>query len=271
MSYSSWRPPFPYSGGKSQIASEIFRLLNHHFPAETHLLSPFLGAGAVELRFMHAKKDGSCHAADSEQPLINFWHHAQVHAPYIADLAESYLPVTPEEWQSWYHDIRSNAWRDPDTAARDWIMRHTKVVHAWELWKGLLERFNAPKKHGPALSRLRHFKVPRLTVEHADFREFLSAHDGVCYVDPPYYSERGEMERVYADKAETNVFSPADHEDLADILCKRKGWILSNHDCEWVRNRYKDYPQTPMKVRYSSRQMHESMDAVGKELLIVSR
>ena len=270
MTYSTRTPPMSYSGGKSKLVSTLMPLINHHFPTEDRLLSPFLGAGAVELQFMHSR-EAYCHAADVEQPLVNFWNHMVSDAKAVAKRAFHYLPLSEPQWEAWYADMERTPWHTLDDASRYWLLRQGKVVHAWSLWSGLLERFNNPKKHWPAISKLAQFQAPRLTVECTDFGDFLDKHEGLTYCDPPYHSERGEKERVYANRKETNVFSQEDHEGLADLLCQRTGWILSNADTQWVRKRYAAYPMIPVKVRYSSRQMHESMEAMGEELIIIGR
>lgn len=118
----------------------------------------------------------------------------------------------------------------------------------------------------------RQFRAPLLTVEYANFREFLSFHDGIVYCDSPYYSERGETERVCANKLETNVFSRKNHADLAELLKTRREWIASNHDCEWVRETYRDYEIHEVERTYSSSLMQSSDKKVnprGQEVIIV--
>ena len=268
MSYSSWKPPFSYSGGKSQLASRIINLLGHHFPNESHLLSPFLGGAAVELRWMHL--GGSCLGADVDKHVILLWEHLIRDAGAVADTAYRLMPMEVATWHDWYAELLSSDSQSVELAAKYFLLRYTKVVHAFAPWKKRLIAFNSPKVHWPALARIAQFRAPRLSVEHADFRDFLNNHDGIVYADSPYFSERGEMEAVYEKRGEADsVFTRADHEALADLLCSRSGWIASNHDCDWVRNRYRGYEMHAVSVNYASRSAQQKSNR-GDELIIVS-
>ena len=269
MSYTSWSPPFSYSGGKTKLTPRLLNVFREVFPAERRLLSPFLGAGAFELRWMHAG-GGYCHGADVEKPLINFWCHLLENPLTLARVAWKSLPIDEPTWRDWHAEMEAGAFHTVQDAARFYLMRYTKVVHGWDLWRGQLDKWNKPRVHRPYLKRLSLFRCPRLSVESGDFRRFLDKHDGVVYADPPYYSDGGEMERVYANQQETNVFSREDHAELADALTARKGWVLSNSDSRWVRSRYQDYRMVPVQVRYSSRQMHGTKEDMAGELIIIS-
>ena len=120
-----------------------------------------------------------------------------------------------------------------------------------------------------ALGRLSQFRVPRLSVVHADFRDFLSNHDGLTYIDSPYYSSDMQKERVYERRGADNVFREADHADLADLLSERTGWIASNSNDPWVVNRYQDFQQIEVELSYNSRSAQKKREMRETELIIV--
>ena len=269
---SSGQPVFSYSGGKRQLASRIVNLFRKHFPTETRLLSPFIGGAAVELAFMFSRR-GFCHAADADEHLIMFWRNLITDARAVANHARSLMvePMDRERWQAWYRDMMAGGWHSAEHAAQYFILRYTKVVHAWSVWEKRAEGFNEPRVHKEAFARLSRFRVPRLSVEHADFRSFLLAHDGIAYLDPPYFSDDLSYEKVYEKRAaaDDNVFTRESHEDLAELLSARKGWVLSYSPHEWVRNRYRDYTQLEVEVSYMSRSSQQR-DNRDTELIIIS-
>ena len=268
--YSSWQPPFSYSGGKSQLATRIASLFRKQFPNERHLISPFLGGAAVELRCIHAFK-WSCLGADADEHVILLWKWL-IEAPReVAECAVQFMPIDVSTWKSWYADMMSSQWHTLAHAAKYFILRYTKVVHAWSVWEKRLIAFNSPKVYLPAFHRLARFRVPRLSVKCSDFRHFLASHDGIAYVDSPYYSDDLSYEKVYEKRGaeEESVFSRADHEALADILCTRSGWIASNAPHDWVRSRYRDYEQVEVNVTYASRSAQQKRNR-DTELIIIS-
>ena len=264
---SSAHPVFSYSGGKRQLASRIVSLCRREFPNEYHLISPFLGAAAVELRFMHARR-GTVIGADADPHLVMFWQNLLEDAGAIVDHANAVMPITVDIWRAWYADMMSSEWHSAEHAAKYFILRYTRVVHAWSPWAKRLEAFNAPSVHRPAFARLIQFKAPRLAVVHADFREFLHKYEGVLYCDPPYYSEDKQYEAVYKKRGTDNVFSDADHHALADLLKARKGWILSYSPHAFIRKLYRDYRQIEVNVTYASRSAQQR-DSRDTELLII--
>ena len=261
-------PPFSYSGGKRQLASRIVSLCRREFPNEYHLISPFLGAAAAELRFMFARR-GSCLGADADRELINLWKHLIVDARAVADTAQSLMPLDRETWYQWYRDMMSSEWHTLEHAAKFYLLRYTRVLHAWNWWAERAENFNQPKTYRAALARVAQFKAPRLTVEHADFRDFLSANSGIVYCDSPYVSDDLSYERVYERRGTDNVFTMEDHAALADLLSKRKGWIASNSNHPWVWKRYQDYHIMEVPISYNSHQAQRKR-ARQTELLILN-
>ena len=271
MTYSSWQPPFSYSGGKSQLATRIAGMFRKQFPNENHFVSPFLGGAAVELRCMHAWK-WTCNGADSDPHVILLWKWLLEEPRHVAECAAQFMPIDVETWKAWYSDMMTSDWHTLAHAAKYFILRYTRVVHAWNCWEDRLINFNQPKVHLAAFQRLSHFRAPRLAVERADFRDFLNENDGICYIDSPYVSDDLSYEKVYEKRqAEAdNIFSREDHEALADILCARRtGWIASNSPHDWVRERYRDYQQVEVNVTYASRSAQQKRNR-DTELLIIS-
>ena len=263
---SSWRPPFSWSGGKSQLASKIVNLFRAHWPNDRSLISPFLGGGAVELRFMHSRR-GACVASDADKMLVLMWNALCEGAPPVAEACQSLMPIDRERFDLWLDQIQSADTFDPVLAAKFFILKKTRAIHGWQFWPDKGVDFNQPKVHRAAFALLSRFRVPRLSVTCEDFREFLPAHDGCLYVDSPYFSDDGAMESVYHE----NVFGVAEHEALADLLKARTGWIASNNDCEWVRETYRDYPMIEQVVRYDSRARVGLAGRRSNEVIIVSR
>lgn len=81
-----------------------------------------------------------------------------------------------------------------------------------------------------------HDRLANVIIENQDCVKLIKHYDRtntVFYCDPPYV----ESEYVY-----DTGFTMADHERLYEALSSVQGkFLLSYNDCEWVRNRYKDF------------------------------
>ena len=80
-----------------------------------------------------------------------------------------------------------------------------------------------------------------------------------AYLDPPYLIESS----LYGKKG--NAHKNFDHLQLADILKKRKYWILSYNDCEEIRKLYQEFHIITPNWKYGM-----SNDKMSKEVLIFS-
>ena len=236
------------------------------FPDEKRLYSPFLGGGAVELRWS-AFTGGSVVGADIDRPLMNYWHWIIEDAPAIAQACLEQMPLTKEFWSRYYPQQHKDFYPATfENAVRYILLRRIKVPQAWGLSFVIMDEFNRPSKHRATFAKLRQFKAPRFQVYPADFQQvFKGARpDDLFYCDPPFVS----FESVYDWKGKENP--PFDHEGLADCLSRKNQWVLSYGDHEWVRDRYADYPMLELPVKYENRRI-AGRDVKSKELLILSR
>ena len=115
-----------------------------------------------------------------------------------------------------------------------------------------------PRFNDNAIERLKNFRNPNLFVRKADYREALTIHkEKFLYLDPPY----ANGEKLYGDRG--NLHDGFNHVELADLLKKRNGWILSYNDCPDIRHLYSNYEILTPEWTYGMSRKKES-----KELLI---
>lgn len=266
---TSINSPFWYAGSKQKLATPIVNEIRKHFPNETHLLSPFLGAASVELRFQHALR-GTCSGADIEEPLINCWVWLQREPRKVVRRCEELMPMCREKWAEFYAE-----WALPqfpctlENAARYILLRATRLRQANAFSPMFCDNFNKPTNHRSAFSRLMRFRAPRMEVHCIDFELFLhSMGPGLAYCDPPYV----EAEHVYARHGQTDdmCFTMADHERLADCLLERGQFVLSYGAHPWVRERYAQpgVEIQELRTQYENRRLR-GKDPNVVELLII--
>ena len=115
-----------------------------------------------------------------------------------------------------------------------------------------------PRFNDNAIERLKNFRNPNLFVRKADYKEALMIHkEKFLYLDPPY----ANGEKLYGDRG--NLHDGFNHVELAELLKKRNGWILSYNDCPDIRHLYSKYEILTPEWTYGMSRKKES-----KELLI---
>ena len=70
-----------------------------------------------------------------------------------------------------------------------------------------------------------------------DCCEFLRAHpekaDTLVYADPPYYI------KTYIYGKDGDMHESFDHKAFAETIRKRRDWMISYNDCDYIRELYK--------------------------------
>lgn len=89
-------------------------------------------------------------------------------------------------------------------------------------------------------------RTAKVTIECLDACHFISVYDApetFFYVDPPYIG-KDDYAQKFGDREQ--------QERLRDSLAGAKGkWLLSHHDCADIREVYKGFHISPLKVPYS--------------------
>lgn len=268
MTYTSTRPPVQYPGGKRQVATRIVNLIRRSFPEHERLYSPFLGGGAVELRWSNFTR-GEVIAADYDKPLTNLWTWVLLDAPAVAAACLDSVPLDARFWQKNYPQLYADYYHGTfENAVTYWLLRRIKVPNAWGLSHRILSDFN--KKHRGVINLLRQFRAPRFHVYHCDFDYFIGSQrkDSLLYCDPPFVGL--EDVYMYHKKGQPNDAPTFSHQLLFERLRDKEAWVLSYGDHPWVRETYRDYRLIEVPVKYENRRFRDCSPN-ARELLIVSR
>ena len=240
-----------YPGGKSRAVSEIMQ----YFPEDLKtLVSPFLGGGAIELEC--ARRGIRVYGYDSFNPLITFWKYVINSPELLSEEVEKYHPLDKSTFyklQKTQMDIEDSM----EKAAVFYVLNRSSFSGA-TLSGGMSP--GHPRFNEASINRLAKFKIQNLSVECLDFKDSIEKHpDDFLYLDPPYLTHQ----KLYGNKGSHH--KSFDHQGLADILKKRKGWVLSYNNCQEVRELYKDYKIIEPKWAYGM-----GKDKSSKELLIIN-
>ncbi|MBC6413341.1 MAG: DNA adenine methylase [Chromatiales bacterium] len=250
-SLDTTKSPLRYPGGKTRAVKAI----RHYIPDDIDCLcSPFLGGASVELS---CAADGiKVYGTDAFEPVINFWKQAKNKPMLLATQVRHYYPLSRDKF--YYLQKSYNEIADVLEQAAVFFVLNRSSYSGTTLSGGMSPghlRFTIS-----AIDRLRKFKAKNLHAGCADYKNTLNKYnDTFLYLDPPYanggklYGKRGNMHEGF------------NHDQLADLLKQRDGWILSYNDCPSIRKLYKKYKQIKPRWTYGM-----SDNKHSKELLILN-
>ena len=244
----STKSPLRYPGGKSRAVRKI----TQWFPADlTTLASPFFGGGSVELAC--ASQGIEVYGYDVFEPLVDFWQIAIEDSVNLATKVYEYHPLTRTKFyalQKRYFTLSDRVQR-----AAAFFALNRSSYSGTTLSGGMSP--GHPRFTESSIQRLAELSIDNLSVEHADFKDSISAHDDdFLYLDPPYanggtlYGNRGDLHKEF------------DHYGLADILHSRDQWILSYNDCPLVRDLYSEYKLITPEWTYGMSNRKSSNEAL---------
>jgi DNA adenine methylase len=227
------RTPFPYSGGKSRVAREVW----NRFGDVKNYIEPFFGGGAVLLNRPVVGPNRLETVNDIDSLLANFWRAVKYHPRKLAEIAD--YPVSEVDlharhpWLMKHRDriaemMRKDvAWCDPKVAAwwvwgiSQWIgggwcasnnpsqkmpHHHGRGVHRLSNQRPSLDSRGVHRKSSPlpeyyeSLSN----RLKGVRILSGDWLRLVTTSTMTRYgitgvfLDPPYTAESGRMKNLYA-------------------------------------------------------------------------
>ncbi len=245
------RSPLRYPGGKSRAVSIIRSYIPENVIA---ICSPFLGGASVELS---CAADGMrVYGSDAFKPVTVFWQQATKNSSLLAERVKKYYPLSKRkfyELQKSYDSLTT----DIERAAVFFVLNRSSFSGT-TLSGGMSP--NHPRFTKSAIERVRDFQISRLFVRHSGWQDALMRHpDKFLYLDPPYanggnlYGNRGDMHDGF------------NHEELAEVLHNRDGWVLSYNDCDLIQKLYQGFEVVRPEWTYGM-----SNNKKSNEVLIVN-
>jgi len=224
--------PLRYPGGKTRAINILYEQLITNFKDRKILLSPFFGGGSFEL-FL-CSEGFTIYGNDLFTPLYTFWITAQKKCEILKTNIKTLMPVSKEK----FHILRSTIIDEKDDIkqASDFFVINRTSFSGATLSGGFSEEASKKRFTESSITRISDCKLDSITFSNLDCVEFLKNYpessETVIYADPPYYIK----DYIYG--KDGNMHESFDHKAFSEEILKRKDWMISYNDCEYIRNLY---------------------------------
>lgn len=198
-----------------------------------------------------ASRGTKVYGYDAFEPLVKFWQVLLEDASYLAEVVRKYQNMT----SAMFYNLQKTFFtlKDRIEIAAAFFALNRSSFSGTTLSGGMSP--GQPRFTPSSIERLAKFSIKNLTVDLADFKKSIPKHaNDFLYCDPPYLIDQ----KLYGKEV--------DHEELAELLTTRDGWILSYNDCEKIRDMYKGYHIIQPKWSYGMGNSKKS-----NEVLILSK
>ena len=254
------KPFLKWVGGKTQLLNSIIKHVPCVIEGDYH--EPFIGGGSVLFRVLETIEiKGTVYASDINPHLINLYKAIQTDPE---KLIEEVQELARETTELRYYEVRTDFLEEP-TPSRFLYLNKT-------CFRGLYREgphgFNVPWGHyknptvvDPIMIRMVSRLIKNVVFHARPFQESLRGpftENDFVYLDPPYVNTFSGYTR--------SGFKKEDHEQLFALVKKLPRFVLSNSDCQEVREHFEGFPQRVLECR---RAIHSrNPGTIASEILV---
>ena len=115
-----------------------------------------------------------------------------------------------------------------------------------------------------SIDRIKKLNLTNFTIYNYDFEEFINKNNNennLIFLDPPYYLEN--KSKLYGNNGD--MHENFDHEKLYKCMLKKKNWIMTYNNCDYIKKLYKDFRIIETSWSYGMNKSKES-----SEIIIIS-
>jgi DNA adenine methylase len=250
------KSPLRYPGGKTRACKTLDEIINEKGFDKSVVISPFFGGGSFEF-FLCNKYGSKLIVNDKFKPLISFWKSVQTRKVELCSELRKLLNVVSK---SIFSTMRDTIMEDTD----DFIQGYKYFVinrcsfSGATLSGGFSTESSKKRFTESSIKRTEDLNLNDVEFHNLDFETFLKGKKGLIFLDPPYYLN--ENSNLYGKNGD--MHENFNHEKLFQVLKKRKNWILTYNNCDYIRDLYKNYEIREVKWSYGMNASKESSEIV---------
>lgn len=249
-----------YPGGKTRA----IKILEKYIPLSSkEIISPFFGGGSFELYMMN-KHNIPIIANDKFKPLINFWKCLKTDKDKLITEVKKLRPLSKDKFMEIRKKILDTPteWDNGGTTINDYeraayYFAINRSSFSGSTCSGGYSKEAATKRFTQSsIDSLKEIDLKNITFECSDFSDFINKHNGFLFLDPPYYLEK--KSKLYG--LNGDLHESFDHDKLYDLLKTKTNWLLCYNNCQYIKDKYKDFKIIEVQWSYGMNKTKESSE-----------
>ena len=260
--------PLRYPGGKTRACKILNKILSEHFDMTkyTKLYSPFFGGGSFEFFIMNTY-NYEIIANDKFNPLYIFWKLCKTQNKDLCDKLYNCENITKEQFIKYRNEIMNI--NDELTKAYYYFIINRCSFSEATLSGGFSLESSKKRFTKSSIDRISKLQLDKLSISNLDFSDFLKKNiDGIIFLDPPYYLDK--KSKLYGKNGD--MHENFNHMELFNIISKKKNWIMTYNNCDYIKNLYKNFIIIECNWKYGMNKTKQSSEIVivSKDSLIIN-
>ena len=258
--------PLRYPGGKTRACVKLDNILNKYFKIYDYkyIISPFYGGGSFEF-YIQNKYDITIIANDKFKPLANFWNVCKNNNQSLCDELNKQLNTITK---STFIELRKNIIGQDNNLqqAIDYFIINRCSFSGATLSGGFSEEASKKRFTKSSIEKINNLDLSKFTNYNKDFSDFMDnilqdddiSNKSIIFLDPPYYLEKAS--KLYGNNGD--MHEAFEHQQLYEYISKRKNWLITYNNCEYIKNLYKDFIIIDINWAYGMNKSKESTEIV---------
>jgi DNA adenine methylase len=257
--------PLRYPGGKTRACKIIDNIILEHFDMKSFntVISPFFGGGSFEF-YLQNKYKLKLVVNDKFTPLYNFWLQVKTDKNLLCEELRKINSVSKEQFTN-YRNIIMNLNDEVLQQSLQYFIINRCSFSGSTLSGGFSEEASSKRFTPSSINRIESLDFSNIEIHNLDFSDFITQNvydNSLMFLDPPYYLEK--KSKLYGKNGD--MHEDFNHELLFELLNKRKNWVLTYNNCDYIRKMYKDYILLDVNWSYGMNKSKES-----SEIIIISK
>ena len=253
--------PLRYPGGKTRACKKLDSILKEHFDISEfdNFVSPFFGGGSFEFHIQNNYQLNLI-ANDKFTPLYNFWNICKIDRENICEeLTKKLNMIDKEEFTNLRKQIMDEH-NEFNQSVMYFIINRCSFSGS-TLSGGFSLESSKKRFTTSSIDRISKLDLTNFDIYNLDFEEFINNNQdnrNLIFLDPPYYLEKAS--KLYGNNGD--MHDMFEHDKLYKCLSKKKNWIMTYNNCEYIKNLYKDFKIIETSWSYGMNQSKKSSEIV---------
>jgi len=255
------KSPLRYPGGKTRACNVLDVILNEHFDISKfdNIVSPFFGGGSFEF-YVQNNFQLNIIANDKFSPLYNFWMTCKHNKENLCkELSKKVNLVDKQEFTTLREKIM-NERNELNQSIMYFIINRCSFSGA-TLSGGFSLEASKKRFTESSINRINELDLTYFCIHNLDFEDFINDNqetNNLIFLDPPYYLEKAS--KLYGDNGD--MHETFEHDKLYKCLSKKKNWIMTYNNCDYIKELYKDFKIIETSWSYGMNKSKKSSEIV---------